>query len=100
LTTAIYDEIHRLRDLATALGRKTAVERLASFLVALLEDKIASPVEIDLPVSRPEIADHLGLALETVSRNFTLLRNKNVIRIGRGARLTILDPSALRQIAE
>jgi len=100
LMRAIYDEIHRLRDLATALGRKTAEERLASFLVALLDDSGASPVEMNLPVSRPEIADHLGLALETVSRNFTALRCKNVISIGRGARLTILDPSALRQIAD
>jgi CRP-like cAMP-binding protein len=99
-TTAIFDEVHRLRDLATSLGRKTAEERLASFLVALVDDGVASPVEMNLPVSRPEIADHLGLALETVSRNFTVLRSKNVIRIGRGARLTILDPSALRQIAD
>jgi CRP/FNR family transcriptional regulator len=99
LTAAIYDEIHRLRDLATALGRKTAVERLASFLVALLDDDSVSPVEMNLPVSRPEIADHLGLALETVCRNFTVLKGKNLIRIRGGARLTILDPPALRQIA-
>ena len=100
LTTAMYDEIHRLRDLATTLGRKTAEERLASFLVALLGDSSAPSVEVNLAVSRPEIADHLGLALETVSRNFTALSGKNVIRMGRGARLTILDPPALRQIAD
>jgi CRP-like cAMP-binding protein len=99
LTTAMYDEIHRLRDLATALGRKTAIERLASFLVELLDDNDASAVDIDLPVSRPEIADHLGLALETVCRNLTVLKGKNLVRIGRGTRLTILDPPALRQIA-
>jgi CRP-like cAMP-binding protein len=99
LTTAMYDEIHRLRDLATSLGRKTALERLASFLVALMGDDGASPVEMSLPVSRPEIADHLGLALETVSRNFTLLRSKGVLQIRGGVRLTIVDPAALRQIA-
>jgi CRP/FNR family transcriptional regulator len=99
LTTAMYGEIHRLRDLATALGRKTAIERLASFLVALLDDNDTSAVDMDLPVSRPEIADHLGLALETVCRNLTVLKGKNLVRIGRGTRLTILDPSALRQIA-
>jgi CRP-like cAMP-binding protein len=99
LTTALYDEIHRLRDLATALGRKTALERLASFLVALMDADGHSPVEISLPVSRPEIADHLGLALETVCRNFTLLKGKGVIRIRGGVRLTILDPAALRQFA-
>jgi len=100
LTTAMYDEIHRLRDLATALGRKTAIERLASFLVALLDDNDASQVEIDLPVSRPEIADYLGLALETVCRNLTVLKGKNLVRIGRGKRLTFLDLPALKQIAK
>jgi CRP/FNR family transcriptional regulator len=96
----MYDEIHRLRDLATALGRKTAIERLASFLVALLDDNDASQVEIDLPVSRPEIADYLGLALETVCRNLTVLKGKNLVRIGRGKRLTFLDLPALKQIAK
>jgi CRP-like cAMP-binding protein len=99
LTAALYEEIHRLRDLATALGRKTALERLASFLVALMGDDDQSPVEISLPVSRPEIADHLGLALETVCRNFTVLKGKGVIRIRGGMRLTILEPAALRQCA-
>jgi CRP/FNR family transcriptional regulator len=99
LTTALYDEIHRLRDLVTSLGRKTALERLASFLVALIDHDGCLPVEVALPVSRPEIADHLGLALETVCRNFTLLKAKSIIRIKGGVRLTILDPAALRQIA-
>lgn len=99
LTTAMYDEIQRLRDLATSLGRKTAVERLASFLVALVDDDSLSPVEVNLPVSRAEIADHLGLALETVCRNFSLLKGNGLISVGTGARLTILDPAALRQIA-
>jgi CRP/FNR family transcriptional regulator len=66
---------------------------------AILDDVGVSPVEVNLPVSRPEIADHLGLALENVCRNFTLLKGKNIISIRSGARLTILDPAALRQIA-
>jgi CRP-like cAMP-binding protein len=99
ITAALFEEVHRLRDLASALGRKTALERLACFLGALMDEDVHSPVEMVLPVSRQEIADHLGLALETVCRNFTLLKNKGVIRIRGSARLTVLDPAALRRFA-
>jgi len=99
LATAMFDEIHRLRDLATALGRKTAAERLASFLFALTGDDAASPVEMVLPVSRQEIADHLGLAIETVCRNFTMMKRKGLVQLEGNYGLTICDLDALRQIA-
>jgi CRP-like cAMP-binding protein len=99
ITAALFHEVHRLRDLAVSLGRKTALERLAFFLSALIDDAAHAQVEMVLPVSRQEIADHLGLALETVCRNFTLLKNNGVIRIRSSARLTVLDPLALRRIA-
>jgi CRP-like cAMP-binding protein len=101
LTAAMFDEIRRLRDLATSLGRKTAVERLAGFLLAMIPDEACSeaPVELVLPVSRPEIADHLGLVVETVCRNFTLLKRQGFIQVAGNYRLTIVDPSALRRMA-
>jgi CRP/FNR family transcriptional regulator len=99
---ALYDEIHRLRDLATALGRKTALERLAGFLCAMIGEAAdgRAPVEMVLPVSRQEIADHLGLVIETVCRNFTQMKRRGLIRIEGNYGLTLLDPAALRQIAE
>ncbi len=101
LTAAMFDEIHRLRELATSLGRRTAVERLVGFLLAMMPDdaEAEAPIELILPVSRPEIADHLGLVVETVCRNFTLLKRKGVIRIAGNYGLTILDPAALRRMA-
>ncbi len=99
LTAAMSGEIHRLRDLATALGRKTAAERMAGFVLAMAGGDDASLDEVVLPVSRLEIADHLGLALETVCRNLTLLKRKGFIRLEGNFGVTVLDPAALRQIA-
>jgi hypothetical protein len=101
LTAAMFHEIHRPRDLATSLGRKTAAERLAGFLLAMTPDDAdgEAPIELILPVSRPEIADHVGLVVETVCRNLTLLKRKGFIRVEGNFGLTILDPGALRRIA-
>jgi CRP/FNR family transcriptional regulator len=97
---AMFTEIHRLRDLATALGRKTAAERIAGFLVALAQGGGASRLELRVPVSRQEIADHLGLAIETVCRNFKALERRGLIGIDGFFGVTILDETALRRIAE
>lgn len=101
-TAVMFDEIQRLRDLATALGRKTALERLAGFMLALFDEGAdgAAPVEVILPVSRQEIADHLGLVIETVCRNLTQLKRRGLIRTDGNYGLVILDPAGLRQIAE
>ncbi|MDI9848956.1 helix-turn-helix domain-containing protein [Rhodoblastus sp. 17X3] len=97
---ALFGEVHRLRNLATALGRKTATERLAGFLLDLAGEDADPPVRIDLPVTRNEIADHLGLALETVSRTFSRLRRDGIMRIETSQKLTILDRAALRRLAD
>ncbi|MGA2492081.1 MAG: helix-turn-helix domain-containing protein [Roseiarcus sp.] len=95
--TAILTEIDRLRRLVSLLGRKTAIERLATFLADLLGDGEGSQV-VRLLLSRQEIADHLGLAVETVSRGFLTLKQCGVIaRAGRTS-VTVLDCSALRGI--
>ena len=95
---AVLAEVDRLRRLASLLGRKTAIERLATFLADLLVDGDESQVVMPL-LSRQEIADHLGLALETVSRGFLALKQRGVIaRAGRTS-VKVFDCSALRQIA-
>ncbi len=100
IAQAMGTEIRRLRDLALVLGRKTALERLASFFIALIGDETAERAAIALPVTRTEIGDHLGLTIETVSRNVTRLKKMELIGNDRGDEITVLDVPALRAIAE
>ena len=81
------------------LGRKTASERIASFLAEMAERlPQARPGVLDLPMSRTDVADHLGLTIETVCRVLAALRRDGTIAIERGS-LTIRDAPALRQMA-
>ncbi|MEX0922355.1 MAG: cyclic nucleotide-binding domain-containing protein [Rhodovibrionaceae bacterium] len=85
------------------LGRKTAKEKIASFLLALSaraaqRGQRASPVS--LPMSRTDIGDYLGLTTETVSRNFTLLKTGGAIGLKPGGKVELSDLQALREIAE
>lgn len=92
------------RELAAAqrqmvlLGRKTAIERIASFFVTLSRRSAAADV-IDLPMCRSDIADFLGLTKETVSRLLAELRVMRVIRLQAIHRIEILDRLRLQQIA-
>jgi CRP-like cAMP-binding protein len=95
---AMLSEIARLRDLATLLGRKTALERISSFLLGLMgEDK--GPCALVLPLSRREIADHLGLVIETVCRNLRQLKEQGLISLDGKYGVELRDPDALRRIA-
>ncbi|RZJ96546.1 MAG: cyclic nucleotide-binding domain-containing protein [Brevundimonas sp.] len=84
------------------LGRKTARERIASFLLDLPErDPIRPPVadQVHLPMTRAEIADYLGLTIETVSRELTKLKTSGMIRMLSLNELKIESPEQLRAIA-
>lgn len=82
------DELDRARRWMLLLGRKSASERVASFLIELSErlaesrcthgDPLAS---FDLPLDRQQIADVLGLTIETVSRQFTALKTAGIIAL-------------------
>jgi CRP/FNR family transcriptional regulator len=85
------------------LGRKTARERIASFLIDLPAHDPARPRpagHVWLPMTRSEIADYLGLTIETVSRVLTRLKTSNVIKLISASELRIEQPAALRAIAE
>jgi len=81
------------------LGRKTAAERMASFFLALSEREGGGDT-IELPMSRSDIADFLGLTKETVSRVLADLRNDRLIRLLAIERVQILDRARLKAIAE
>jgi CRP/FNR family transcriptional regulator len=105
-------ELYRMaaQELAAAqqqmilLGRKTAAERLASFFVNLLQRSErasgASETRFDLPMSRLDIADYLGLTKETVSRMLTALRKARLIRLDAPSRVEVIDRRGLVAMAE
>lgn len=81
------------------LGRKSAVERLASFLLSMSERSGESD-SIALPMTRGDIADHLGLTIETVSRIFSQLKSQGVIRLKASNEVVIRRRDELEEIAE
>ncbi len=100
----------RLRDMTSGslrlahsrlvlLGRKTASERIASFLLEMAKrlPEVHRDV-LDLPMGRTDIADHLGLTIETVCRVMAHLRRDGTVVVERG-HVTIRDSVALQQMA-
>ena len=103
LLKAALREISGMQDHFMMLGRKSSVEKLASFL-RVLTTRVGEPLgdfdQVTLPMTRADIADFLGLTTETVSRTFTQLRKSRIIAIDHVNTVIILKPIALRAIAE
>lgn len=90
--------LHRSRDKAVGLGRKSAEERLASFFMVMAERigrADGSTFTLDLPMSRKDIADALGLTIETVSRQLGRLRELGLIETSGRSGVRLLEPAAL-----
>ena len=87
-----------LAERIVALGRMTAGERWAGFLLEMAE-RTGRPtpdgIEFTLPMSREDIADYLGLNVETVSRNLTRLKKKELIRLPKPTRTIVPDLAGL-----
>ena len=94
-----------LRDLAHAhghtlrLGRMTAAERVATFLLEMFERRDRTKA-LDLPMSRNDIADYLGLTIETVCRTLSGFKRDGTIAIPNPHRIELLDRDALEAIGE
>jgi CRP/FNR family nitrogen fixation transcriptional regulator len=92
------EALARAQEHMLLLGRKSAVEKVASFLLGLSERTTSGGV-IDLPMARIDIADHLGLTIETVSRSLTQLEREGVISLPAHRRGIVLkDRAALRRL--
>jgi CRP/FNR family nitrogen fixation transcriptional regulator len=79
------------------LGRKTAEEKLATFLLEML-DRSEEADAVDLPMSRTDIADYLGLTIETVSRTFSIFKRDGVVELPTAHRVANIDRDALEQL--
>lgn len=96
-------ELAEAQEQILMLGRKTAKERIASFIVMLSEraarrGHTTNPVEF--PMSRNDIGDYLGLTTETVSRTLTRLRKSGAISLDTDRSITINERETLAEIAE
>ena len=96
-------ELETTQGQLVAVGRKSPVERVASFLCSELEasgwQNSQKPV-IELQMTRGDIADYLGLTIETVSRTFTKLRQTGTISLPRAERVMVEDLERLRDFQE
>lgn len=96
--TLLMDRIAEAQERIMLLGRLNATGRLAAFLLVMAQRRSkANPLGLvaDLPMSRIDVADYLGLTVETVSRLFTALRGRGAIRLPTANRVEILDPALL-----
>jgi len=102
LYEAIAEELAAAHDLLMTVSRRSASERLAAFLLALSKRNLRrgeSECEIVLPMTRADIADFLGLTIETVSRTFTKFRLLGFIDLEQCILVTIREPKKLKQLA-
>lgn len=96
-------EVNHMQEHFMMLGRKTAMEKIASFLVAIMDRRTSDQNDyncFDLPMKRCDIADFLGLTIETVSRNLTKLRKIGIIELKTAQSVCVCKPNALRELAE
>jgi CRP-like cAMP-binding protein len=93
-------QLRRAEDQMVLLGQGSAVERVAAFLHSVAIPLSGPDGEIHLPMDRSDIADFLGLTVETVSRKLTLLKSMGVIALITPSRLVIKNEPALRATAE
>jgi CRP/FNR family nitrogen fixation transcriptional regulator len=84
---------------ALLLGRCSAVQKIASFLLDRAE-MIKGEQAVDLAMTRLDIADYLGLTIETVSRTMTQLDREGIIGLPTARRVLILDHDALLDLTE
>ena len=97
------NELVQAQDQILLLGRKTAREKVVSFLLNLTDRAVkrgGAPSPVALPMGRADIADYLGLTTETVSRTITNLKRDGHIRLVQGGMVELPDLEALQELAE
>lgn len=97
LWAATSKELSRTQEHLLLLGRKTAAEKVAAFLLGLAD---RFPGEMtELPMGRQDMADYLGLTIETVSRMLTQMQGDGIVRFEGCRRFGIVHRAALLSLA-
>ena len=103
LYKAVSLELSSARALLVAIGQRSALERVATFLLMLSRRSSSSYAQdqtIHLAMRRADIGDFLGLTIETVSRTITKLRVMGVIGVEHGTEVQVLDEDRLVELSE
>jgi CRP/FNR family transcriptional regulator len=103
LVATLASDLAETREQLLSLGRKSAIEKLATFLLRISRRNCREGEDeyrLYLPMTRMEIADYLGLTVETVSRNFTRLKKEKIIAPVSRCEVEIVDLNRLRELAE
>lgn len=96
-------ELFAARQQVVLLGRKTATEKVVSFLLMIADrcrKKGGLADEIELPMTRTDIADYLGLRIETVSRELSALKAQRLVQFTGTHEVRLLEKARLRALAE
>ncbi len=97
------NELAEAHNQMLLLGRKSAAERIASFLMMLLKraQQLELPTDpLEIAMSRNDIGDYLGLTTETVSRTLTRLKQGGIITLNSDRRISITSHSSLSELAD
>jgi CRP/FNR family nitrogen fixation transcriptional regulator len=89
LMSSMLTSLDRAHDHMVLLGRKTALEKMASFLLDISR-RTSHADRVELPMQRMDIADYLGLTIETVSRVLTQMAKSGLIRLTESGRTIVL----------
>jgi CRP/FNR family nitrogen fixation transcriptional regulator len=96
-----FESVYRGQRRLLIIGRGSALEKVSNFLLEMADRFRAGPVgPVTLPMSRYDIADYLAMAVETVSRALTILRDRGVVQFEGARRMQIRDRCALEKAAE
>ena len=97
LWQAAASDLSHAQDQLLLLGRKNAQERVAAFLLEMA-DRTRAVNAIELPMSRQDIADYLGLTIETVSRTISHLEHEQAIALPRSRQIELRNRGTLARL--
>jgi CRP-like cAMP-binding protein len=92
------NQLRRGQEHALTLGRRSASERVAHFLIDMAE-RLGTGDHLDLPMSRQDIADYLGLTIETVSRTLTQMQGAGLISLAGCRSVQLCKPGVMADLS-